>query len=209
MNLTFTNQLKTDIAFYHQLISPHVSMTRISLLRTLLLNRGLWLLTFHRIAHFSTLNRNLHSPLWWLARTSETVGKYLNAVFCKSEIREDCKFSGSVYLSNVGYIICGAREVGDGSILHDHLTFGYAVAEGKEGRPSLGKNVWVGPNSIMAGPITIGDGATILPGTYLTYSVPARAVVRGNPARVILQDFDNSNLRSELTVVQEIPVTQS
>lgn len=209
MTITFISQLKADAAFYHQLLRPNAAMTRAALLLILLRSRGLWLLTFHRIAHFSTLNRNFHSPLWWLARVLESVGKYLNSIFCKSEIREDCKFSGRVYLSNEGYIICGAREIGDGSVLHHHLTFGYAVAEGKEGRPSLGKNVWVGPNSIMAGPITIGDGATILPGTYLTYSVPARAVVRGNPARVVLQDFDNSNLRSSLTIVQEIPVTQS
>jgi serine O-acetyltransferase len=209
MTSTFSKQLFADAAFYQQLLKPDNRLTRLSLLATILCNRGLWLLTFHRIAHFSTMNRNARNPLWWLARVVETVGKYLNAVFCKSEIREDCNFSGRVYVSNKGYVICGAQEIGDGSILHDHLTFGYAVAEGKEGRPMLGKNVWIGPNCILAGPVTVGDGATILPGTYLTYSVPARAVVRGNPARIIRQDFDNSSLRTSLDIVQDIAVEKS
>jgi serine O-acetyltransferase len=193
-----------DAAFYHQLLKPGARLSFLSLLFVVLRSRGLWLLTFHRIAYYSTFNRNFRNPLWWLARLLETVGKYLNAVFSKSEIREDCKFSGRAYLSNAGYIICGAQEIGDGSILHDHLTFGYAVADGKEGRPSLGKNVWIGPNCILAGPVSVGDGATILPGSYLTYSVPARAVVRGNPARIIAQDFDNTALRSSLQIVRDI-----
>lgn len=175
-----------------------------SILTTALCSRGMWLLIFHRIAHIGVSRRDLRSPTWWLIRSLESIGKYLAAVFCKSDILEDCNFQAGIYLSNRGYLMCGAKAVGTGTLIHDHVTLGYLVANGKEGRPSIGSNVWVGPNTIIAGALTIGDGATILPGSYLTHNVPARSVVKGNPARVVRRDFDNATLRDTLAIVHDV-----
>ena len=41
----------------------------------------------------------------------------------------------------------------------------------------------------------IGDGATLLPGTTLSKSIPSGVVMQGNPARMALGDFDNTPLR--------------
>lgn len=205
MKTSLIQRFRADTRFYHEMTRPQSAPTALALLGTALSNRGLWLLTFHRIAFFSTFNRNLRSPLWWIARLFESLGYYLNAVISKSEVYGDCDFNGDVYLSNRGYVICGALSVGNGSVIHDHITFGFAVANGARGRPTFGENVWIGPNCIIAGPLTIGAGATVLPGTYLTYSVPAGAVVKGNPARVIRENFDNSALRASLDVVYELP----
>jgi acetyltransferase-like isoleucine patch superfamily enzyme len=48
---------------------------------------------------------------------------------------------------------------------------------------------------VITGNITVGDGVTILPGTVLTRSVPAGALVKGNPGHVIRLGFDNAALR--------------
>ena len=64
------------------------------------------------------------------------------------------------------------------------------------GIPVIGKNVWIGPDTIIHGDITVGDGATILGGSVLTKNVPPRCVVAGNPARIIRKEFDNISLRS-------------
>lgn len=196
--------LRSDCLFYDRVRRPGTPNTWASLLLTFLCSPGLWLLTVHRVAYYSTSQRNLRKPAWWLARLIESVGKYLAAVCCKSEILEDCYFAEAVYLSNKGYLICGALAVGTGTLIHDHVTFGQAVANGKEGRPRIGNNVWIGPDTIIAGPLTIGDGATVLPGSYLTNSVPPRAVVKGNPARVVRGNFDNAKLRSSLALVHDI-----
>jgi acetyltransferase-like isoleucine patch superfamily enzyme len=45
----------------------------------------------------------------------------------------------------------------------------------------------VGANAVILGAITIGDGAVIGAGAVVLKDVPARAVVAGNPARVISQ----------------------
>lgn len=45
--------------------------------------------------------------------------------------------------------------------------------------------VWIGFNSIIMKGVTIGEGAIVASGSVVTKSVPAYAVVGGNPARII------------------------
>jgi len=196
-------QFVADARFYHGLTRAGRAGPW-ALARTMLCNRGLWLLTFHRIAHYCQIQRRVRSPMWWLARLCHSVGACFNVVFCRSAFRTDCDIKGVVYLSNRGYLICGARSIGAGSLVHERCTFGYTVAGGREGRPDIGEQVWIGPNCIIAGSLTVGDGATVLPGSFVTFSVPPRAVVKGNPALIVRTNFENSALRRSLTVVQDV-----
>jgi serine acetyltransferase len=201
-------QFVADARFYHSLTRagrPGV----VSLALTMLCNRGLWLLTFHRITHYCLIQRRARSPMWWFARLCQTIGTCFNVLVCRSAFRGDCEINGVVYLSNRGYLMCGARSIGAGSLIHERCTFGYTVAGGSEGRPDIGEHVWVGPNCVIAGSLTVGDGATLLPGSFLTFSVPPGAVVKGNPARIVRTNFENSALRSSLTVVQDVVTDNS
>lgn len=60
--------------------------------------------------------------------------------------------------------------------------------------PTIGDNVWVGTGSIITGGIKIGNGVTISAGSFLSRDVPDNCLVAGNPARVIMRDYDNSRL---------------
>lgn len=199
----FARRIMADARYYHALSLAGSGKRRHALWRTLLSSRGLWLLTFHRLAHHWGHRRNTRSPLWWIARVAVTLGRYFSVVCCRSEINSDCEIAADVYLSNGGYLICGARSIGARSLIHDHCTFGQAVVARVDGRPSVGSEVWIGPHCIIAGPIVIGNGATILPRSFLTTSVPESAVVGGNPARIIRRNFDNSALRSSLRIVDK------
>jgi acetyltransferase-like isoleucine patch superfamily enzyme len=55
----------------------------------------------------------------------------------------------------------------------------------------------------------VGDGATVLPGSFLTFSVSPGAVVKGNPAVIVRKNFDNSELRRSLTIVPDIATDNS
>jgi acetyltransferase-like isoleucine patch superfamily enzyme len=175
----------------------------------MLRNRGLWLLTSHRVAHYCLRRRNVWSPIWWTARLCKSFGTAFNVICCRSQFAEDCEIHGAAYLSNHGYLLCGAVSIGAGSLIHDHCTFGRRVADGGDGRPAIGKDVWIGPGCVIAGPVTIGDGATVLPGSVLTFSVPPRAVAKGNPARIVRTNFDNSRLRRSLAVVVDVGIGRS
>ena len=204
----FVRQLLADMRFYHRLTRAGPP-GQAALAWTMLRNRGLWLLTFHRIGHYCLRRRRLRNPVWWFARACKSLGTCFNVLFCRSQLSEDCEIGGPAYLSNRGYLLCGARSIGAGSLIHDRCTFGYAVADGGEGRPVIGRDVWIGPDCIIAGSLTVGDGATVLPDTFLTFSVAPRAVVKGNPAVVMRKDFDNSPLRRSLIVVQDVATDNS
>ena len=202
---TLLKQFIHDIRFHQRLKNRDQCDSLLNRITTFISSRGLWFTLFYRIIYFTTNHKNLRSAAWWIARILEIPAKYLSTVACKCDVLGDCAIAGGVYLSDGGYLTCGARAIGSGSIIHDHVTFGMAVAKKNTGRPTIGRNVWIGPNSIIAGELEVGDGATILPGTYLTYSIPAGTVVRGNPARLVRENFDNSDIRSSLTVVEDIP----
>ncbi len=54
------------------------------------------------------------------------------------------------------------------------------------GKPvTVGHRVWIGGGAILNPGVTVGDDAVIASGSVVTKDVPAKAVVGGNPARVI------------------------
>jgi len=48
----------------------------------------------------------------------------------------------------------------------------------------IGDDVWIGAGSIITAGVEIGDGAVIGAGSVVRRSVPAAAIVAGNPARL-------------------------
>jgi len=199
----FISQFVADARFYDGLGREGRSGTG-SLAWTILHHRGLCMLTCHRIAHLCVCQRDVRNPLWWIMRLCMSFGAAFNVIYCRSQFAEDCEIDGVAYLSDHGYLFCGALSIGAGSLIHDHCTFGQKVADGGEGRPTIGKDVWIGPDCVIAGALTVGDGATVLPGSVLTFSVPPRAVVKGNPARIVQTNFDNSGLRRSVTIVPDV-----
>ena len=53
---------------------------------------------------------------------------------------------------------------------------------------TIGNNVWIGCKSIILKGITIGDGAVVAAGSVVTRDVPSKALVGGNPARIIKEE---------------------
>jgi putative colanic acid biosynthesis acetyltransferase WcaB len=83
----------------------------------------------------------------------------------------------------------GQSLIGADCTLRQSTTIGNkTLANGLEGpSPVLGNGVDVGANAVILGAITIGDQAVIGAGAVVLKDVPARAVVAGNPARIISQ----------------------
>lgn len=98
------------------------------------------------------------------------------------------------YIGHVGTIYVGPTTIGPNCSIHQNVTIGMGQTIEGSGIPVLGANVWVGAGSIVYGAITLGDGTTVSAGSILSRSTQPRALVAGNPARVILADFDNRNL---------------
>lgn len=63
----------------------------------------------------------------------------------------------------------------------DGVTFG---ARSSAGPLVIGDRVWIGARCVIAGALTIGEGAIVAANSLITGDVPPRAVVAGRPARV-------------------------
>ena len=55
---------------------------------------------------------------------------------------------------------------------------------------TIGNDVWVGARATIMKGVTIGDGAVIAAGAVVSRNVPPRALVAGQPARVIRDDVN-------------------
>jgi putative colanic acid biosynthesis acetyltransferase WcaB len=88
-----------------------------------------------------------------------------------------------------GLVVHEKTVIGANCTLRQSTTIGNkTLADGSEGAaPIIGNGVDIGANAVILGGITIGDGAVIGAGAVVLKDVPARAVVAGNPARVISQ----------------------
>jgi serine acetyltransferase len=58
----------------------------------------------------------------------------------------------------------------------------------------IGDRVWIGPDTVVYGAITVGDGVAIRGLTMLGKNVPSNCLVGGKPGRFERRDYDNSTL---------------
>lgn len=109
-----------------------------------------------------------------------------------ADIDHRAQIGPGLFLMHHTGVFIGPVTIGDNCVLHHNVTIGQRVASGDHGVPRIGDDVWIGPGATITGDVTIGDGATISAGSVVSRDVPARALVAGNPGRVIASDYDNS-----------------
>lgn len=188
-------RFREDVSSYHRRRwpgRPESAWSRLSLMAN---SPGLWLLFAHRCGHGWQARRDARGQMsrgWRLLGIPLSLLEWLAKVTTKSDIFDISDIDGGVIFSNNGQIIFGARHVGTGTVIGERCTIGMSLADA--GLPEIGRDVFIGPDCVVYGAISIGDGATLLPGTVLTKSVPPRVVMHGNPARLMRREFDNSAL---------------
>lgn len=65
--------------------------------------------------------------------------------------------------------------------------------------PKIGDNVWIGPGSVISGPIIIKNNVLIAPNSFVNKSIPEGAIVGGVPAKIIgwVKDLDYNIMENE------------
>ena len=89
-----------------------------------------------------------------------------------------------------GIVVNPAVRLGANVTLRQNSTLGGlpGPSGADDAAPVIGDGVDLGASVLVIGPLHIGDGARIGAGAVVTRDVPAGAVARGNPARVVEDD---------------------
>lgn len=112
--------------------------------------------------------------------------------------KEACLRIGSGFFnSNVKIRCTESIEIGDDvAISHDvtimdsdaHELFRKDYIKTKPVK--IGNHVWIGSRAMVLKGVTIGDGAVVAAGAVVTKNVPAKCVVAGNPARIVMENIE-------------------
>jgi serine O-acetyltransferase len=93
---------------------------------------------------------------------------------------------GVTFLHGQGTLIGHGARIGSGTTIFHQVSIGRAARPMEEdGYPTIGRDAYIYPHSMVFGEITIGDGAKVAAGSVVNKDVPAGAIVAGNPARQI------------------------
>ena len=155
-------------------------------LRTVFLSQGFWASCVYRAS------RALHErggAIGWLVRPFAALAQKFIEVLTGISLLPACEIGEGLYIGHYGSIIlCAESRIGHNCSLAQNVTIGIAGSGEGRGAPTIGNRVFIGAHSVIVGSITIGDDAVVCAGSVVSRSVPARAVVMGNPARVVSYD---------------------
>lgn len=101
------------------------------------------------------------------------------------QIYTKTKIGKGFLLNHYGNILINqGAKIGENCNVGQGVSIGN-VSRGKlKGCPTIGNRVWIGPNAVVVGKITIGNDVLIAPLTYVNRDIPDRAVVSGNPCKI-------------------------
>lgn len=152
---------------------------------TILLSQGFWASSVYRISRAAVTGARpafLRRPLALAATLAQKMVEILTGICIPAK----CEIGEGLYIGHYGGIILPRHgRIGHNCSFAQNSTIGVAGTGEQRGAPLIGNRVFVGAHSVVVGRITIGEDAMICAGSIVTRSVPARAVVMGNPARVV------------------------
>ena len=165
---------------------------------------GVHALWFHRLAHFFYARK-----MYVIARMISHFSRFLTGI----EIHPGAKLGRRVFIDHgMGIVLGETAEIGDDAILYKGVVLGGTSLEKTKRHPTIGRDVVIGSNSCVLGPVTIGDGARIGSGSVVVKDVPKGATVVGVPGKIIekktinklTMDFEHGNLPDPIADVVKI-----
>lgn len=155
-----------------------------------LFTQGFWAILQYRFAHsvfrisFAPIRIVLSFPmLVWQKAIEMTTGISIPA---------SAKIGHSFYIGHFGGIILNANTtLGNNCNISQGVTIGVSGKGENRGVPVIGNNVYIGPNSVVAGKISIGNDVMIGACSLVRNSVEDASVMLGVPAIVVSANGSN------------------
>ena len=131
-----------------------------------------------------------------LFRKAQFASCRLERVICKNiykvmsykngiEIPTTCKIGkGFAIFHPFNITVNPKATIGDNCDIHKGALIGEENRGEKMGAPTIGNCVWIGPNAVITGKISIGDDVLIAANAFVNCDVPSHSIVYGNPCLI-------------------------
>jgi serine O-acetyltransferase len=131
----------------------------------------------HRVTHWLWTHR-----LLFFARLLSHVGRWLTGI----EIHPGAEIGRRFFIDHgMGVVIGETAEIGDDVLMYKGVVLGGVSLEPVKRHPTIGNGVIIGSNTVVLGPITVGNNSKIGSGSVVVKAVPDHATVVGIPGKVI------------------------
>jgi serine acetyltransferase len=123
---------------------------------------------------------------WHLTLFAKAV-KLLMMYVCSMEIDFRTKIGAGFRIYHGFGVVIGGGEIGINVHVNQGVTIGgnWGKSRGDVTCPVIGNNVWIMSNSLVLGPIIIGDNVLIGANSVVTSDVPNNTLFAGSPAKFI------------------------
>lgn len=109
--------------------------------------------------------------------------KYGFQIYPETEIGE------GLYLGHWGTLVINPKtKIGRNCNIAQGVTIAQSNRGKSQGTPIIGDEVWIGPNAVIVGKISIGNNVLIAPNAYVNTDIPSNSIAIGNPAQIISRD---------------------
>ncbi|WP_055435380.1 DapH/DapD/GlmU-related protein [Lacinutrix algicola] len=156
-----------------------------STLVLLLTQQGLWALTVYRISN-KIFKSSLLKPIKLVLLGLAIIYQKWIEIITGISIPYSVSIGKRFYIGHFGNIIINSNvKIGDDCNISQGVTIGVSGRGDKRGVPTIGNNVYIGVNAVIAGPIIIGDNCVIAANSLVTKSIARNAVVVGVPGKIV------------------------
>jgi serine acetyltransferase len=166
------------------------ALRTIDVLRLLRVNVGLQALVIYRFGRW--LNNVRKYRFGWATATLYPIYGILSACVRKAygiDLDQSADIAPGFYINHLGGIQVRNCRIGSRCTIYQQVKLG--PAEGTDRGPVIGEGVFISAHAQICADISVGDGASIGPGTVITQDVPHHSLVLGNPSRIAQRNYNN------------------
>lgn len=151
----------------------------------LLTQQGLWAILVYRF-NSAVYQSSLPGVIKTFLLLAGTFFQKGIEMICGISLPYTARIGTSFYIGHFGGIIINSKAIiGNNCNISQGVTIGISGRGDKRGVPTIGNNVYIGANAVIAGSIEIGDNVLIGANSLVTESVMANSTVVGVPAKKI------------------------